>query len=206
MDELKPEISGTPTIGYTGIIKYATLIVLYFFTFIYIFNVGSQYLFYICVFVLNFFLVAFILNDIYSNKNIMSALMKKNAHLTSRIAMYAIILGGVGQFIGLLISLIVFGYATHQVKNAKKYFVINDFKDVLFHFKTAIAMSTFFIGLTAFFIVYMYSPEEYRDYLKNIIFVGMIVSILGLVAYQLKLAVRFLDVKKKKLKLYNIIE
>ena len=45
MDELKPEISETPTIGYTGIIKYATLIVLYFFTFIYIFNVGSQYYF-----------------------------------------------------------------------------------------------------------------------------------------------------------------
>ena len=58
--EPKPEISGTPTIGYTGIIKYATLIVLYFFTFMtyYMFNVGFQYLFYynyicICVFVLN---------------------------------------------------------------------------------------------------------------------------------------------------------
>ena len=50
--------------------------------------------------------------------------MKKNAPLTSRIAMYAIILGGVGQFIGLLISYIVFGYATHQAKNVKKYFVI----------------------------------------------------------------------------------
>ena len=86
--------------------------------------------------------------------------------------------------------------ATHQVKNTKKYFLINDFKDVLFHFKTAIAMSTFFIGLTAFFIVYMYSSEEYRDYLKNIIFVGMIVSILGLVAYQLKLAARLLDVNR----------
>ena len=80
-------------------------------------------------------------------------------------SVYAIIIGGIGQFIGLLISLIVFGYATHQVKKAKKYSVIDDFKDVLFHIniKTAIIVSTFFIGLVAFLLIYMYSPEAYRD-------------------------------------------
>ena len=103
-------------------------------------------------------------------------------------------------------SLIVFGYATNQVKEAKKYFVINDFKDILFHFKTTVAIATFFIGLTAFLIVYMYSPEEYKEYLKTIIFTGLTCGILGLVGYQLKLSVDFLKVKQKKLKLYNIIE
>ena len=148
MDETTENESIGTTIGYTGIIKYSVLIVLYFFTFVYIFNTSSQFLFYICVFILNFFLVAFILNDIYSNKSIMSALTKKNASLMARLALYAIILGGVGQFTSLIISLIVFGYATNQVKEAKKYFVINDFKDILFHFKTTVAIATFFIGLT----------------------------------------------------------
>lgn len=206
MDESTENESIGTTIGYTGIIKYSVLIILYFFTFIYIFNTSSQFLFYICVFILNFFLVAFILNDIYSNKSIMSSLTKKNASLMARLALYAIILGGVGQFTSLIVSLIVFGYATNQVKEAKKYFVINDFKDILFQFKTTIVTSTFFIGLTAFLIVYMYSPEEYKEYLKTIVFTGLTCGILGLVGYQLKLSVDFLKVKQKKLKLYNIIE
>ena len=193
-------------ISYTGIVKYSVLIFLYFFTFIYIYKGKSQFLFYICVFVLNFFLLAFILNDIYSNKYVMDGLSRKNASLAARVSVYAIIIGGLGQFIGLLISLIVFGYATHQVKKAKKYSVIDDFKDVLFQFKTAILVSTFFIGLVAFLLIYMYSPEAYREYLKTIVFLALIVGIFGLVGYELKLAVDFLRVKQKKLKLYNIME
>ena len=52
----------------------------------------------------------------------------------------------------------------------------------------------------------MYSPEEYKEYLKTIIFTGLTCGILGLVGYQLKLSVDFLKVKQKKLKLYNIVE
>jgi len=193
-------------IGYTGIVKYSILIVLYFFSFIYIYKTSSQFLFYICLFILNFFLVAFILNDIYSNKEIMNSLMQRSNSSIYRFAFYIMLLGGIGQFIALLISLIVFSYATHQVKDAKKYNVISDFKDVLFNFKTAIACSTFFIGLSAFLTVFINSPENYKELLKKIVFVGLSVGIVGLVGYEIALVVQFFKVKKRKLKLYNIIE
>ena len=193
-------------IGYTGIVKYSILIVLYFFSFIHIYKTSSQFLFYICLFILNFFLVAFILNDIYSNKEIMNSLLQRSNSSIYRFAFYIMLLGGIGQFIALLISLIVFSYATHQVKDAKKYNVISDFKDVLFNFKTAIACSTFFIGLSAFLTVFINSPENYKELLKKIVFVGLSVGIVGLVGYEIALVVQFFKVKKRKLKLYNIIE
>lgn len=193
-------------IGYTGIVKYSILIVLYFFSFIYIYKTSSQFLFYICLFILNFFLVAFILNDIYSNKEIMNSLLQRSNSSIYRFAFYIMLLGGIGQFITILISLIVFSYATHQVKDAKKYTVISDFKDVLFNFKTAIACSTFFIGLSAFFTVFINSPDNYKELLKKIVFVGLSAGIVGLVGYEIALVIQFFKVKRRKLKLYNIIE
>ena len=50
----------------------------------------------------------------------MDGLSRKNASLAARVSVYAIIIGGLGQFIGLLISLIVFGIRYTPSKQGKK--------------------------------------------------------------------------------------
>lgn len=190
---------------FIDIIRYSVIIVLYFICFLYLVNDSDQFLLFICIFILNFFTIAFIASDMMGNRGILEELGGGPDQMYVSLGLIGILLGGITQFISIAIFLAIFAYAKEQVHTATQYNFVLDYTDMFYRFKLYFIISSFLIGMLGIIIGLKYSDEKTKSTLSNIIFTVFPLTIFGLVGYEMYMSIKLLKVKDYNMQLYNVL-
>jgi len=207
------KIVGGDGFNFNIFFRYFMLIFLYVIVFIYIFNNSSQFILFICIFILNFFAGIFILRDIFTNPVLLTKVsygvsdmdIKQDDPIYLKIFLFAICIGFMSQFVSLILLFIVFTYGMPNSSDYSVYQMSSDTMQLLKKYKISFIVSTSLLGLLGFFILYRYLSVEIQNVMRNLLCVGFTVGILGLTSYEMYLAVDFLKIKQKHMRLYQII-
>lgn len=191
--------------------RYIILILLYVFSFIYVFKNPSQFIVFILIFILNFFGALFVLRDIFVNKGVLIQLFNPGSTMSLlgdppillKAYLFALIVGILAQVVCLIIIIVVFDYGKKSRTNFTVYKMSSANNFTLYQFKQFFISSTALIGLLTFLILFNYSDEITRNLLRNLLCIGTSLSILGIIGYELFLVVQFLKTKQHRAPLYN---
>lgn len=191
--------------------RYIILIILYFFSFFYIFNNSSQFVIFILVFILNFFGGVFVIRDIFVNEGVLLKFSDTGTNLSLladpplllKLFIFALVIGLLGQFICLVILMVVFDYGKQNKTDLVVYKMSSKNNYLLYNFKQFFIYCTTLIWLLTFLIVFSYSDEITRNLLRNLLGTGISIGIFGFVSYELFLVVEFLKTKQRRAPLYQ---
>ena len=204
----------SPGFDWFALYRYIIVIVLFFSAFFFMFSDKSQYTFFITTFILSLFFLWFVLRDLFQSPNYAKLismpasfdLPQGQDSIFSKVSLTALLIGGIGQLIAMIIILIVFSYAQNQVKNAKSYTITLPSYTHLYNFKICLVMITFLMGCLVFVHAYSNATPDIQRYMRTAITAVTSIGIIGIMAYQMYLSVCVLNVRQKNLLLYNVAE
>ena len=207
------KIVGGDGFNFNIFFRYAMILFLYMIAFIYIFNNSSQFILFICIFILNFFGGIFILRDIFTNPVLLTKVsygvsdmnIKEDDPIYLKIFLFTICVGFISQFVSLILLFVVFTYGMPNSNDFSVYQMSSDTIQLLYKYKIAFIVSTSLLCLLGFFILYRYLSIEIQNVMRNLLCIGFTLGILGLTSYEMYLAVEFLKIKQKHMRLYQIV-
>jgi len=202
--------------------RYIPLIALYIVCLVFIFNNSTQYILFICLLVLSIFGTIFIIRDIFSIEKIYTCIF--GVGLTDKTAtcddttsnflklfIFSLVVGCLSQFISLAIILSVFDYGRQKFTQSfivKKMSGFNE--SLLYNFKQMFIVGSALILILTYLIAFSYgikdlSPEDIHiDLMRKIGCSALSLTLLGIIGYELYLAVEFLKIRQKNAQLYIV--
>ena len=183
--------------------RYSVLILMFIISFFTVMkNSGMQFIMFIVLFILNFFGGIFVIRDILFLPGYYQAFMTPIANFLSFFT-FALIVAILAQFCALSIILAVFDHG----KKSKYDFRVGKMSEkntkILTDFKKIFISSTALTGLLGFFIIYRHVSDETKQLMYLIINTMISLAVLGLIGYELFLAVEFLRTKQRHTPLYQ---
>jgi len=193
------------------IIRYGLLLFFYVTTFAYFFNDSMQFILFIGVFILNFFLLVFLYKDFFSNEKLSQVIFNPNMVFSFgelnggfvKLFIGVIFLVLLMQIASIAIILVVFDYGKANTNNYLSYTMTPPNMIILRLFKEILMWTTLCIAIFAFILIYSFTENRAKALLLNTI--GAILSFTVIVtgAYGIYVSKQFLDIKEHGQQLYQ---
>ena len=201
--------------------RYVPLIGLYVVSLIFLFNHSTQFILFICIFVLTIFGMIFIIRDLFAISKVYTCIFgvgtDKCDGYTSiivKLLMFALVIGLFQQFISLAIIIAVFDYGR---QTSTKNFLVKKMSGgtnmLLYNYKEMLIASSSITIILAFFMAFSYGiktidsdkAQNFPMFIMRDIGCGALsLGLLGITSYEMYLSTLFLKIKEKKSQLYIV--
>lgn len=207
----KPDNTTVKTADIFGIMfRYAILVFLYILTFVYISTNSVQFIMYIALFILNFFLIVFLFKDLLSNAAIAKAMYQSpiafnfgEPYGMIKIFITIIFLALVMQIVSISMVLVVFDYGKTTTNNYLSYEMTPPNMKIIITFKEMIMWTTILIAIMSYILILSCAEGKMKGFILNIMGVGLSIITLIVASYGIYVSTNFLKIKEKGQQLYQ---
>jgi hypothetical protein len=201
----------TPSVGDTNItiFRYAILCFLYAVIFINFYNVSTQFIFTIILFILNFFTIVFLFKDIFSieqiSKNLFSQYLPTDVEYNpiTKLFIFAIGITLLLNIASLAIVISVFDYGKKSTNMLASYTMTRKNTETMGYIITMFKRYVYAVFVFAFLVVYTGVSAPVQRMMYNIAGTGLSIALVGLSTYLCIYSVDFLNVRTYRMQLYQ---